>query len=553
MGPPVGKQSLLPRCASLGICLLLARPAFVRPDDPDRLSDAPLRRSDPTQIVDSRAVAGSDWLEFNRDPQHTGQNESEWRISRDNVYSLKTLFRAPMLDVADGPPVYLSQVETAAGTRDLLFATTSAGFVVAHDGCTGTRVWYAPAIAGPRWTTSLPTVDSDRQFVYSYQLDGSVHKFRVGDGSEITGGGWPQPTTLKPDVEKGSSDLSIVLARDGRRFLYATHAGYPGPGPGDQGDYQGHVTAIDLDAGTQRVFNTLCSDRAFHFDESTVAPRDCSHLRAAVWGRAGVTYDPVTDRILFTTGNGDFDGNQGGREWGDTVLALPPDLSTADGMPADSYTPTDFQDLDDNDEDLGSSNPLILPDPVSGGPSRIAVQTGKDGQVRLLDVSDLSGQGGPGHVGGERAIMPLPQGGEVLTSPASWVDPQDQSVWVFIANDNGISGLRLVAGGLQQERVRRTSPTSRRTAPATVMWTQMRGGTSPIVANGVLYYAGSGFIAALNPRTGQELWSDHGVGQIHWQSPILVNGVLYVTDNTPVLLAYAPGGAAEARSDGPCH
>ena len=234
--------------------------------------------------MDGRSIHGYDWLEFNLDSQRTGQNNLEWRISRGNVASLKTLFRVSTVDVADGAPVYLAGVSTPSGKRDLIFATTAASFVVAHDACTGSRVWFQPPTTGPRWTTSLPAVDPNRQFVYSYQLDGFVHKFLVGNGAEVTGGGWPELATRKPDVEKGSSNLSIVVGRDARRFLYVTHAGYPGPGPGDQGDYQGHVTAIDLDSGTQTVFNTLCSDRAIHFDESLVAPNDCPKVRAAVWG-----------------------------------------------------------------------------------------------------------------------------------------------------------------------------------------------------------------------------------------------------------------------------
>jgi outer membrane protein assembly factor BamB len=125
-----------------------------------------------------------------------------------------------------------------------------------------------------------------------------------------------------------------------------------------------------------------------------------------------------------------------------------------------------------------------------------------------------------------------------LTAPAAWLDPEDQSVWIFVANQQGIAGLRLVGGGASLP---------------TVGWKQDRGGTSPIVANGVLYYAGTGFIAALDPRTGQELWSDRNIGEIHWQSPILVNGVLYVADDGPALAAYAVAGTAEARPDGPCH
>ena len=61
-------------------------------------------------------------------------------------------------------------------------------------------------------------------------------------------------TTLKPYDEKGSSALTIATAADGHSYLYATQAGYPG----DNGDYQGHVSTIDLASGTVRYFNIVC-------------------------------------------------------------------------------------------------------------------------------------------------------------------------------------------------------------------------------------------------------------------------------------------------------
>jgi hypothetical protein len=94
----------------------------------------------------------------------------------------------------------------------------------------------------PCYTTSSPSIDPNRQYVYSYGLDGYVHKYQVGDGTEVMIGGWPELATLKGLNEKGSSALSIATASSGSAYLYVTNGGYPGDG----GDYQGHVTAIDL-------------------------------------------------------------------------------------------------------------------------------------------------------------------------------------------------------------------------------------------------------------------------------------------------------------------
>ena len=59
---------------------------------------------------------------------------------------------------------------------------------------------------------------------------------------------------------------------------------------------------------------------------------------------------------------------------------------------------------------------------------------------------------------------------------------------------------------------------------------ESQGGFSPIVENNVLYYAGTGVIHALDPATGNQLWQDTTIGSIHWDSPVVDNGVLYITD-----------------------
>src|SRR5207302_9028834 len=123
-------------------------------------------------------------------------------------------------------------------------------------------------------------------------------------------------------------------------------------------------------------------------------------------------------------------------------------------------------------------------------------------KLRLLALDDLSQQGGPGHVGGELQILNVPQGGEVLTQPAVWVNPTDGGIWIFVVNDSGASGLRLTidASG----------------APALgSAWVLPLGGFSPIVANDILFFAGSNRILALNPTDGALLWSDTGIGGIH--------------------------------------
>jgi outer membrane protein assembly factor BamB len=468
--------------------------------------------------------ATGDWPQFNLDAQKSGASHQETAIHAGNVATLHSIYSVTLPSVADGAPAFLSRVATPQGVKDLLFLTTKAGHILALDAATGVTVWSHQPATGPRYTTSSPAVDPNRQYVYGYALDGTVRKYQVGDGAEITSVGWPQTTTLKPDVEKGSSALSAITVNSGASYLYVTNGGYPG----DAGDYQGHVTTIDLATGVQRVFNAACSDQTVHFVE--LASPDCvGHVQTAIWARVGVVYDPDNDRLFMATGNGDYDGNAAGHEWGDSVFALHPDGTGSGGNPVDAYTPTEFQQLEDTDADLGSTAPALLPAPAGSNVAHLGLQSGKDAKLRLLNLDNLSGLGGPGHTGGELQKINVPQGGGVLTAPAVWVDPVDGATWAFVANGAGISGLKLGVDGAGN--------------PALAsQWTSGTGGSSPIVVNGVLYDSSFSGIRGLNPRTGAQLWSA-ALGGVHWESPIVAAGHLYVTDEAGKLWAFAPNPA----------
>jgi outer membrane protein assembly factor BamB len=73
----------------------------------------------------------------------------------------------------------------------------------------------------------------------------------------------------------------------------------------------------------------------------------------------------------------------------------------------------------------------------------------------------------------------------------------------------------------------------------TARWTKTSGSTSAIVANRVLYNAGlcsaGTCVIARDPLTGNVLWTSPNIGGLHWQSPILVDGAIYITDNNAKL------------------
>jgi len=471
----------------------------------------------------SRSYPSYDWLQFNGDPQHSGNNTLETTITSGNVVSLTQLFQVSLPGTADGAPVYLRAVSTTLGIKDLVFVTTKAGHIVALEAHTGGTIWSKQNAAGlcrinqgstPCYTTSSPAIDPNWQFVYSYGLDGKVHKYQVGDGSEVISSSWPETTTLKPEDEKGSPPLTMATVSS-VTYLYAANGGYPG----DQGDYQGHITAINLSDGTQRVFNAMCSNQTVHFNYSSP---DCPDVQSAIWARSAVVYLSDTNKIYMATGNGTF--NPASHYWGDTVFALNPDGTGLNGDPLKTYTPVNYQHLQDTDQDIGSTNVALLPTAITSTVTHLAMEGGKDAVLRLIDLDALSGS--VGSTGGEVFSMAVPQGGEVLTASAVWVNPDDHSTWVFVANDNGISGLQVTYSGSGVPQL-------------TFRWKKNNGGTSPIVANGVLFQAGPNNIYARDPKTGNVLWQDSTIGGIHWESPVVVNGVVYITDENAHLTAYA--------------
>jgi hypothetical protein len=478
-----------------------------------------VRASDaPNEVVRSAAAAKYDWMQFGGGPSHSGNNTLEQTVTAANVNGLKQLFKKVNLpETVEGAPVVLTGVSTPSGTHDVAFVTTRNGHLVAMDAYTGVTVW-DKQLGTPQITMSSPAIDPSRNFVYGTGLDGFIHKLKIGDGTEITGGGWPELATLKTNVEKDGTALTIATV-GGVSYLYLGAGGYDGDG----GEYEGHVTTVNLNTGAQKVFNAMCSNNTSHLGNN-----GCSSAKSGIWAKAGVTFDALTNRVYAGTGNGTFSPST--FLWGDSILALNPDGSGAgNGNPVDSYTPSNFQSLQNSDKDLGSTNMLILVNNGSKYP-HLGMQSGKDQVLRLINLDNMSGQGAPGKVGGEVSSIALGTGGEVQNPCATWVNPADGKTWVFVVSpSNGINAAQLQVDGAGN--------------PSLLMkWQAGGGGGGAAVANNVLYYASNNNFHALNPTTGAQLWNNTGIGAIHWQTPTIANGVVYIADNGRQLTAFALAG-----------
>jgi hypothetical protein len=340
-----------------------------------------------------------------------------------------------------------------------------------------------------------------------------VHKLDAATGKELKAPGFPVRLTTMPRTEKIASSLNVANGR-----LYATTSGYYG----DATPYDGRVVTVDLRTGATHVFNSLCSKL-----RTLPGPSSCPKNRAGIWSRGGAVVDPdpsMHGDVYVATGNGPFDANAGGDDYGDSLLALKEDLTRLAG----SYTPPDYEALEEGDVDLGSTAPALLPRQATSRTPLMLVQGGKDATLRLLNRAALPG------VAGALQTVTLPEG--LYTAPAVWTDAANRT-WIFLGFSREIEAYRLEtdAGG---------------TSRLVEAWNAHPGsteveGTSPVVSNGIVFDAMDGAIFALDAKTGKELWNSalpsarRTIGPVHWQSPIVVDGWIYCADESGLLTAYA--------------
>ena len=422
------------------------------------------------------ATAGNDWPRF---------GWSVWRSSAPTfptgitAASVKSLVRRQVqLDgTVDSSAIYLHAAQVGGAAHDVFFVTTTYGKTEAIDAGSGAVLWrftppgYDTWAGSPQITTATPVADPGRQWIYAASPGGRIYKLSVADGHAA----WSVAITLLPTREKIAASLNYY-----KGHVIATTGGYIGDAP----PYQGHVAVIDAASGKLlHVWNSLCSNRT-----GLIVPSTCPTSDSAIWGRAGAVIDPANGDILVATGNAPWDGKT---NWGDSSLRLSPDATRLLG----NFTPSNTDQLNADDLDMGSTSPVLLSEGY-------IAQGGKDGTIRLLSVARM--RGSAGHKDGEVQVVSTPSGTDLFTAPAVW--HQASTTWMFAADNGATAAWRFRNGHLTQA------------------WHNSTGGTSPVVAGGLLYvYAPGGGLNVYVPATGK-LVTTLPCGGGHWNSPIVVDG-----------------------------
>lgn len=424
----------------------------------------------------ARAGTNADWATFGWNPVRTSAPDVPMGITAGNLHSLKRQ-KVTIDGTVDSSPIYLHGVTVKGAKHDVFFVTTTYGKTLAIDADSGSVLWeftppdYSKLKGTYRITTATPVAGPHRKYIYAAAPDGVIRKLSVANGKVE----WGTAITRLPRREKIASALNYF---DGH--VIAVTGGYIG----DQPPYQGHVAILDAETGVLlHVWNALCSNR-----HELMEPTSCRSSDSAIWGRAGAVVDPATGDIFVATGNAYWNGKD---DWGDSVIELNPDATKILG----NYTPTNTEELNQRDLDLGSSSPVLLD-------KGYVLQGGKDGYLRLLDWTRLEGV----EPHREHALFRVhtPDGAKLFTAPAVW---RNASVtWIYVADYSGTAAWTFNGGKLYRQ------------------WHNAHGGTSPVVADGLVFvYDPSGSLRVYKAKTGREV-GNLACGKGHWNSPIVVDG-----------------------------
>jgi len=488
------------------------------------------------------------WLDFGGNPQHDNFNRNEKIITGANVSRLKPLWSIPVGGMVDREPLYVHDLNTITGKKDVVFVNTKEGECAAFDALTGAKIWMTPKLCskgGCRESESNCVVEPTFQYIFVYGTDGYVYKLKTYDGSQVTEGGWP--IQAHPSPKEMGYSLGIHTAKNGITYLTAKNS---------QG--LGRIVTINLKDNTRYIFTQ---------GRTTIVDRIVTDERggACSWSRAGGVYDPASDAIFFATANNNGGFDPQNYSYGQSVLKLKYDgTSDKPNAPMDSYTAANVNPkyctecttgnyLDPGDRDLGSTAPLILPVGICPKYPHLLVQSGKGAWLWIINRDDMSGKSAPGNVGGELFKMKLPQNAQgidyygVFSQPTLYVDAEDHSTWVIMGSQSGICGLKfkLTADG---------RPALETVWSKSIDGDMARNGnvnTATATATGLLFYSNGGLqsgsqqstLFCVDIKTGAVLWQTI-MGPHHWSSQIVANGMVFYPNgqNNSTLTAFTVDG-----------
>ena len=344
----------------------------------------------------------------------TGVQSNETTLTPSNVSSSSfgKVFSLPVIGDLYAQPLYLGQYMMSDGNlHNVLIVATAQDYVYAFD-ADGKNpaqgyLWRDFLVnSGETWLTyldeasdfdiypnigiiSTPVVDRSGGTLYvlsrSKTTSGTtkffqrLHALNIADGTEKLNG----PTTIQATV-KGLGDGGTTITfnsqlHNQRAALLLAPTPSAGSGNavfiawashGDHGVYHGWVMAYDA----ANVANQLGA--------WVDTPNG---VEGGIWMAGGGPSSDGQGNVFLATGNGTFNANTGGSDYGDTAVRLT--LGASLGV-ADFFTPGDQSSLNNSDQDMGTGAVMLLPT-QSGSAPHLGMTTDKSGTIYLINRDQM--------------------------------------------------------------------------------------------------------------------------------------------------------------------
>ncbi|MBZ5649154.1 MAG: pyrrolo-quinoline quinone [Acidobacteriia bacterium] len=354
-----------------------------------------------------------------------GANLSETTLTTANVNvnSFGRLTKSAHLDgVIFTQPLFVRNLAIAGGTHNVIFLGTENDSVYALDANDPTQILWKRSFIDP--ASGITPADGN--------FGG-----RTGIGPLVGVTGTPviDPTTQTLYVsamtlENGTTfhrlhALDITTAAE--KFGGPSEISATVPGTGIDTDGHGNVAfnpptqsqraALQLVNGVVYIAFASFSDTEpyhgwiFAYDAATLAQLAVLNLSpnsegAGLWQAGAAPTVDAEGNLYVQTGDGHNFNIIGGPDWGDTILKLK--LNSGSFSVVDWFMPYNQDCIDQDDLDLGSGGPMLLPDQAGPHP-HLMVSGSKEGRIYLIDRDNL----GNFNLGSNSQI---PQ--EILINPA---------------------------------------------------------------------------------------------------------------------------------------
>jgi len=371
-------------------------------------------------------------LTWHNDNQRTGQNLGEIILTPSNVNKVQfgKLATYPVDGQIYAQPLYVNNVTIPGqGVHNVVYVATENDNVYAFDadGLSATPLWQdsfinpdngitavpcgatgaCTAIAPVFGITGTPVIDglSGTLYLVAFTAENGtyvqrLHALDITTGAEKFGG----PVEIEasvPGTGGGSSGgmVKFDAIHESQRTALLLSKGivYMGWGTFAYPPWHGWIMGYNAENLKQAVvFNDTPNGR-----------------RGGLWG-SGAGFAADSDGFVYAvTGDGTFDGNTGGVDYGDSFLKLSP-IPGGFSVP-DYFTPSNQAYLSTNDLDIASGGAMLIP-PQPGPYAHEIVGGGKEAIIYVLDRDGLGGYATP-----DKTIQSIPTtAGGYWSSPAYW-------------------------------------------------------------------------------------------------------------------------------------